>query len=118
SARVDASSYFHWGNSAHHLSYGASYNPSNNGGRGIISDPDRPRHLSAGGGNERAYDFEQLPSAQNWGLYIENSIKGLLGSKKYNANIGVRADIQNGYFTLQPRINTSVLWNDKWSSTA
>ena len=118
SARVDASSYFHWGNSAHHLSYGASYNLSNNGGRGIISDPDRPRHLLDGGGNERAYDFEQLPSAQNWGLYIENSIKGLLGSKKYNANIGVRADIQNGYFTLQPRINTSVLWNDKWSSTA
>src|SRR5690606_39431610 len=66
-----------------------------------ICDPDRPRHLLDGGGNERAYDFEQLPSAQNWGLYIENSIKGLLGSKKYNANIGVRADIQNGYFTLQ-----------------
>lgn len=118
SARLDASSYFNWGNSEHHLSYGASYNLSNNGGRGIISDPDRPRHLLDGGGNERAYDFEQLPSAQNWGLYIENSVKGSLGTKKYNANIGVRADIQNGYFTLQPRINTSLMWNDNWSSTA
>lgn len=116
--RIDASSYFNWGNSEHHLSYGASYNLSNNGGQGIISDPDRPRWLLDGGGNERAYDFEQLPSAQNWGLYIENSIKGTVLTKRYNANVGLRADIQNGYFTLQPRINTSIVWNDKWSSTA
>ncbi|QGA26159.1 TonB-dependent receptor [Sphingobacteruim zhuxiongii] len=117
-ARLDASSQFEWGSSKHQLSYGINYSLSNNGGQGIISDPDRPRWLLNGGGNERAYDFEHLPNAQNWGLFIENSIRGTIGTRAYQANLGLRADIQNGFLTLQPRVNTSFKWNDQWSSTA
>lgn len=117
-ARLDASTHFEWGSTKHLISYGINYSLSNNGGKGIISDPDRPRWLLNGGGNERAYDFEQLPSAQNWGLFIENSIRGTIGTRSYQANLGLRADIQNGFLTLQPRVNTSFKWNDQWSSTA
>ncbi len=118
SAKADAYAQFNLGNTYHHISYGLNYNLSNNGGKGIISDPDRPRRIMNGGGNERAYDFEQLPNAQNWGAYIENSITGKISEKSYMANIGFRGDLQNGYFTLQPRINTSLRWNQKWTSSA
>ncbi len=116
-ARADASSHFEWGTSKHLLSYGLNYTRSNNGGKGIISDPDRPRWILNGGGNERAYDFEQLPSAQNWGFFIENSISGKINNHAYKANLGVRADIQNGYLTLQPRVNSSYKFNKEWSLT-
>lgn len=118
SARLDASATFVLGAHTHHLSYGVNYNYSNNGGKGVISDPDRPRWVLNGGGNERAYDFEHLPAAQNWGFYVEDQISGTLLQKSYNANIGLRSDIQNGYFTLQPRFSSRLRWNDRWATTA
>lgn len=118
SVKMDASSRFSWGASKHQVNYGISYNQSNNGGKGIISDPDRPRWILNGGGNERAYDFEQLPTSRNWGVFLEDNISGKVKQKDYSANIGLRADIQNGFLSVQPRINTSLKWSDQWTLTA
>ncbi len=117
-AKIEASNLFKWGLSKNQVSIGLNYNLSNNNGKGILNDPQRPRWLLTGGGNQRAYDYQLLPSAQNWGMFIENSINGIVARREYQANVGVRADIQNGFLTLQPRINTSLNWSHQWSTTA
>jgi len=114
SANLNLNTYFDTGSSRHNIGYGVSYNYSNNGGKGIISDPDRPRWIGQGEQNERPYSFEISPSMVNYGLYVEDNITTPIGSKVLRTNIGLRHDIQNGYHALQPRINTSLELSKKW----
>lgn len=114
SSNLNINTFFSTGSWKHSVGYGFSYNYSNNGGKGIVSDPDRPRWVNSGGQNERPYSFETAPSISNYGLYIEDNITSQIAGKQLNTNIGLRHDIQNGYHTLQPRINSSLELNKKW----
>jgi len=118
SLALSANSSLPWGTVTHNLQYGVNYTISNNGGQGILSDPNRPRLSGHNDQNLRPYSYESLPTAQNVGLYIEDNFNVKLGERTLSNNIGVRYDIQNGYGTLQPRINSRLRWNEHWGFTA
>jgi len=101
----------------HNFSYGVGFNYSNNGGQGVVSDPERPRLVGHNQQNLRPYSFEHIPSAKNWSLYLEDQFDLKLGRRTVSNNLGLRYDVQNGYGTLQPRINSRLQWNKRWTFT-
>lgn len=108
-------SFFSLGNSRHNLTYGINSNYANNGGRGIISDPERPRFINHNSTNVRPYSFELNPAIINSGIYITDNIAYNLFGKKITSNLGVRFDSQNGSLSIQPRLSTQVKLNDEWN---
>lgn len=103
------------GNTNHTLTYGINSSYSNNGGKGIAYDPDRPRFINVSGTNIRPYSFELIPSAINSGIYFTDNISYRLFGKKVSSNLGVRFDSQNGSISIQPRLNTQITLNNQWS---
>jgi hypothetical protein len=101
----------------HNFNYGISFNYSNNGGQGVVSDPERPRLIGSNQQNLRPYSFEYIPSSKNWSAYIEDQVNITLGKRTLSNQIGLRYDVQNGYGTLQPRINSRLQWNKHWTFT-
>lgn len=101
------------GKIVHAISFGVNYSYSDNIGVGIIADPERPRHNNGTSGmggtsNDRPYDYRHLvPALVNYGFYANDKFKFKLMQKTFSVNAGVRYDIQNGYGTVQPRINAS-----------
>lgn len=89
----------------HRWSYGISYNYQNNGGKGIASDPERPRFAGTGNQFERPYDYSYIPDIHNFGVYIEDQIQTSVANKPLSVTFGIRNDWQNGYSTFQPRLN-------------
>lgn len=102
------------GNTNHTLTYGFNSNYSNNGGKGIVYDPDRPRFVNVSGTNIRPYSFELIPSAINSGIYFTDNIGYKIFGKKMNSNLGVRFDSQNGSLSIQPRLSTQITLNNHW----
>lgn len=113
--RIKFSSPFSIGNSNHHLSYGVDMSYNNNGGKGIISDPDRPRFINLNNQNVRPYSFEMTPSFVNGGLHISDKIQYSLFGINWNSNLGVRLDYQSGSYSVQPRLQTQVVLNKNWN---
>ncbi|MEI2274150.1 TonB-dependent receptor [Sphingobacterium sp. ML3W] len=110
---------FQIGKTFHSLLYGFNGSYANNGGRGIISDPDRPRFINFNNQNIRPYSFELNPALINTGLYITDNFHYKLFGKKVNSNFGVRFDNQNGSTSFQPRLNTRIVLDKRWAlSTA
>lgn len=103
------------GNTIHNLSYGINSNYTNNGGKGIISDPERPRFVNFNSTNIRPYSFELTPSTVNSGLYLTDNMSYKVLGKKINSNLGVRLDSQNGSLSFQPRLSTQVYLNKNWN---
>ncbi len=97
------------------LSYGANSSYSNNGGKGIIAESDRPRWVNNNMTNARPYDYESIPALINTGIYANNQIRANIGGYKLNSNLGLRYDIQNGYGTWQPRINNTLESASGWA---
>jgi len=89
------------------LVLGGNYYYSANKGAGVVSDPDRPRFDNQGYKNDRPRSFSNLPTIQNAGMFAENIFYTNLFSRPLMANIGVRGDFQNSFFTLSPRANAS-----------
>lgn len=110
-SNLSFSSDFNTGTIKHVLSYGASMSLSNNGGKGVLFDPERPRFVSLGYKNERPYDFQTAPDLINFGFYAEDSFNLKVLSKRLRFNTGLRYDIQNGYGTLQPRLSSNLSLN-------
>lgn len=108
-------SFFSLGNSRHNLTYGINSNYANNGGRGIISDPERPRYINHNSTNVRPYSFELNPAIINSGIYITDNIAYNLLGKKITSNLGVRFDSQNGSLSIQPRLSTQVKLSEEWN---
>ncbi|WP_293309479.1 TonB-dependent receptor [Pedobacter sp. UBA5917] len=108
-------SFFNLSNSRHNLSYGINVNYTNNGGKGIISDPDRPRFVNYNSTNVRPYSFELNPSIINSGFYFTDNITYKLFEKKITSNLGVRFDSQNGSLSIQPRLSTQVNLSKEWN---
>ncbi|MEJ5146048.1 TonB-dependent receptor [Sphingobacterium sp. MYb388] len=117
SVNLSANGYVQLGSISHNLSYGTRFNYSNNGGQGVVSDPERPRLVGYNQQNLRPYSFEHIPSAKNWSLYLEDQFDLTLGRRIVSNNLGVRYDVQNGYGTIQPRFNSRLQWNQRWTFT-
>lgn len=115
SADVNLSGHAYLGETRVNLSYGANYSYSNNGGKGIIADSDRPRWVNSNMTNARKYDYELVPALVNYGFYANGNIRTSIFGTVLSSNIGLRYDIQNGYGTLQPRINNTLALDDQWS---
>lgn len=103
------------GNTYHTLIYGISSNYTNNGGKGIVYDPDRPRFVNFNSTNIRPYSFELTPSMINSGVYFTDNIGYKIFGKKATSNLGIRLDSQNGSLSLQPRLSTQVTLNRNWN---
>ncbi len=103
------------GNTFHTLSYGINSNYTNNGGKGIVNDPDRPRHVNFNATNIRPYSFELTPSMINSGIYFTDNIGYKIFGKKITSNLGVRVDSQNGSLSFQPRLSTQVKLSEEWN---
>lgn len=103
------------GNTNHTLTYGINTSYSNNGGKGIVYDPERPRFVNVSGTNIRPYSFELTPSILNSGIYFTDNIGYNIFGKKASSNLGVRFDSQNGSLSVQPRLSTQVTLNDNWN---
>jgi ferric enterobactin receptor len=98
---------FNTGKVFHRFNIGSTLSISSNKGAGVLEDPENPRWLNQGNKNSRPYDFELLPTLVNVGLYAEDNFKVKLFDKYFSVTPGLRYDVQNGYGTIQPRINTS-----------
>lgn len=118
SANLALSANVNLGNTLHVFSYGANMNYSNNGGKGVIADPDRPRWINQSGQNARPYSFEYLDPLINYGLYITDNFKTSVFNKNLISNLGIRIDRQNSSWSLQPRLSTVLKWNNKLDLTA
>jgi len=106
SARAEANSIFRLKrNSVYKLSLGVNYSYAGNKGPGVLIDPKRPRFDNMGFKNDRPRNFNQVPDQHNTGVYLENNFSTRLLGRPFNANAGLRGDIQNGFFTVSPRIN-------------
>lgn len=118
SGNLKFSSRFKFGNTRHNLSYGLNSSYANNGGKGIVSDPDRPRFVDFNNQNIRPYSFEQTPSMVNSGLYFTDNVAYKIAGKQVHSNLGVRVDSQNGSLSVQPRLSTQVILNKQWNIAA
>ncbi|MFD2599001.1 carboxypeptidase-like regulatory domain-containing protein [Sphingobacterium corticis] len=116
SANIRLTTRFKIGDASHVLSYGANANYSNNGGRGMIADPARPRFINFNGQNLRPYPFELTPSILNSGIYLTDNMRYRWFGKAMNSSLGVRFDSQNGSLSIQPRLNTQIVFNKKWQA--
>ncbi len=115
SGNLRFSSLFNIGSTLHSLSYGLNNSYANNGGKGVISDPERPRFVNFNGTNIRPYSFELTPSMINSGLYFTDNISYKVFGKDVRTNLGVRFDSQNGSTSVQPRLGTQVYLNKHWN---
>jgi len=109
---------FQIGKTFHSLLYGFNGSYANNGGRGIISDPDRPRFVNFNDQNIRPYSFELNPALINTGFYVTDNFHYKLFGKNVNSNFGVRFDNQNGSTSFQPRLNTRIVLDKRWALSA
>lgn len=103
------------GNTHHTLTYGVNSNYTNNGGKGVVYDPDRPRFVNHNSTNIRPYSFELNPSIINSGIYFTDNVGYKVLGKRVSSNLGIRLDSQNGSLSFQPRLSTQVTLNDAWN---
>lgn len=108
SLRLETNSIFRLAHqSTYKLTLGVNHNYDDNVGPGVLLDPDRPRFDYVNGKNDRPRPFDNLPALRNTGFYTENTFNTPVLGKPFQINLGARGDIQNGFFTLSPRINAS-----------
>jgi ferric enterobactin receptor len=116
-ARIETNSFFKINKLSYKLTLGSNYNYAANKGPGMIVFPDRPRFYQSGNKNDRARSFNEVPTQKNIGFYVENLFTTRLLNRFYTLNVGARGDVQNGFFNLSPRINSSwkLMNNLTWS---
>lgn len=88
-----------------HIAYGGSFRFDANYGEGRLFDPLRPVPLNVS--SDRPVSFEAIrPELLQGGAFLETTLSGTLGGHELTSALGMRADVQHGYSTLSPRINT------------
>ncbi|PTT00534.1 hypothetical protein DBR11_09620 [Pedobacter sp. HMWF019] len=120
STSVDLNNQFNTGKISHSLSLGFNYYTSGNNGQGIIADPNTPP-IGIGSGSlksERPYRFDLQGTINNFGFYLQDQARYKLFNRILTTNLGMRYDLQNGYASIQPRINTSYQISSKWAIRA
>jgi ferric enterobactin receptor len=118
SANLNLSTNVSLANILHVFSYGFSMNYSNNGGKGVVADPDRPRWVNTAGQNARPYSFEYLDPLINYGFFFTDNFKISVFDRNLVSNLGFRIDQQNGSWSFQPRLSTVLKWSNKLDLTA
>lgn len=118
SANINLNTVAKIGENIHAISYGLSTSYSNNGGKGIIADPDRPRWVNSNAQNARPYSFQYLDPLINYGFFLTDNFSSKVFNKKLRSNLGMRIDQQNGSWSFQPRLSTVLQWNQKLDFTA
>lgn len=108
SGRLETTSFFKTKKISYKLTLGTNYEYSANKGPGTLIFSDKPRFYQSGNKNDRARNYNYVPTQQNIGFYAENLFSTRLLGKYFTTNIGVRGDVQNRFFTLAPR------WNATW----
>jgi outer membrane receptor protein involved in Fe transport len=101
----------------HQLSAGANLYISNNGGKGVVVDPNAPRFANQNYQNERPYSFDLMPAIVNSGYFLQDNFESTIAGRTLTTNAGLRYDIQNGQGTLQPRLNMTYRLNRTWQLT-
>jgi ferric enterobactin receptor len=89
------------------VNYGFDLSYSANKGKGIVIDPTLPRYLSEEGLNDRPTTYRILPAIRTYGFYMENQFRADIFGKALNANIGIRGDMQNGFWNTSPRLSSN-----------
>ncbi|MFB6457235.1 TonB-dependent receptor domain-containing protein [Chitinophaga sp. Hz27] len=117
SADLNADGTWLTGNIEHRWNMGWQTAISYNNGDGVIVDPTTPRFVNQSYQNQRPYSYEFLPALINTGFYLQDHFNVFLGDKKLTLDPGLRYDIQNGYGTLQPRVNTALELNSRFTTT-
>ncbi|MCH7413834.1 TonB-dependent receptor [Belliella sp. R4-6] len=121
SARLDFSKNLMSGNIEHSIDYGLTYSFNGNFGNGRVFDPLRPIRTTdvvSEFSNERPLSFRETnPFLEQFGIYVQDQIKGELFKKNYNLNLGLRVDNQINNWSFSPRINTRYKLNDKLTIT-
>ncbi len=102
----------------HQISLGLGTTYTNNGGRGIVSDPNHPRIVGSTGSYDRPYDFQLIPAVYNYSFFIEDQVSAKVANRPFIAHIGLRSDIQNNYLSIQPRVNLRYKISSKYQVTA
>lgn len=120
-ARMDINSEFKLAKATHFLSFGVNYNYGKNKGDGQLADPTKPRILartafgsSSSNNSERYYDFSRVIAQQDFGFYLEDNVKWRIGYHTLHMRPGIRLDVQNGFVTASPRINTTYTISHDW----
>ncbi|MES2416674.1 MAG: TonB-dependent receptor [Bacteroidota bacterium] len=115
---LDLINNFSTGSLEHNLSFGSNFSTSGNSGQGVIADPSHPYLNIAGNKSVRPYSFDLLRDIYNIGFYAEDRTLVKVFNKPLSVTAGVRYDLQNGYPSVQPRINTSYQLNSQWAVRA
>lgn len=118
SASLNLGNSFRSGRLNHHLSLGSNFSFSGNNGQGVIADPSKPYLNIAGNKGERPYSFDLLQNIYTLGIYAEDMMTTKVFNRDLNITGGLRYDIQNGYSSWQPRINTTYKVSNRWSVNA
>ncbi|NSL88285.1 TonB-dependent receptor [Chitinophaga sp. Mgbs1] len=106
------------GSIVHGLNYGMSMSVSANNGEGIVLQPDKPRWVGTGNQNVRPYNFDKLvPALVSYGFYAQDNFTMKVAGKRLVTGIGLRYDLQNGWGSIQPRINTRYILDKHWEVT-
>ncbi len=117
SARIETNTFIKIKKISYKLTLGSNYGYSANKGPGVIVFADRPRFYQTGNKSDRARSFNNVPTQENIGFYIENLFSTRLLNRYYTLNVGARGDVQNGFFNISPRLNSNwkVAKNLNWS---
>ena len=98
------------------LSYGGNVSFDANYGKGRVFNPLRP--VPQNRAVSRPVSYKELrPEVWQGGAFIENTINGEIAGHQMISSLGVRADIQHGYKTLSPRINSRFYITENLSLT-
>ncbi len=116
-ARIETSTFIKIKKMSYRLMLGSNFNYSANKGPGVIVFADRPRFYQTGNKSDRARSYNYVPTQKNLGFYVENLFNTRLLDRYYTLNLGARADVQNQFFVVSPRINSNwrILRNLNWS---
>ncbi len=114
--RIEARSILNRSGVTYQFTLGGNISYSGNKGPGIVIDPSRP---APGGGekSDRPRPFRQVPDQTNAGVYLISNFSTKLLGRLFTTDAGIRGDIQNGHFSVSPRINSSwkltknITWN-------
>lgn len=99
------------------ISYGGNFNFDANYGQGRVFDPLRPVPLNVSE-SERPVSYRELrPEVLQGGIYMESRLDGEIAGKRSLSTLGVRTDIQHGYHTVSPRLNTRFSLSESFSLT-
>jgi ferric enterobactin receptor len=120
SANLDFSGSFQTGKIRHGISYGANAYLSGNTGKGVLADPAHPvlNIFSGSYKSERPYNFDLQKDIINFGFFAEDRLDLKVIRRELSLTAGLRYDLQNGYPSIQPRINGNFQLSRKWALRA